>query len=85
MKNRTGLQALKTVAREKYAWPGGYALSAITSDGGLICSKCCRDEYRTMYRSTRDECGDGWQVKALICSADYDGPEYCSYCSNEIE
>lgn len=26
-----------------FAWPGGYAIAYITSDGGVLCAKCARE------------------------------------------
>ncbi len=29
---------------EAYAWPGGYQIIYITSDGAIVCPKCANDE-----------------------------------------
>lgn len=39
-------QELKQAIRTKFAWPGGYELFGITSDGAALCCDCMRKEYR---------------------------------------
>ena len=73
------------VAQQRFAWPGGYALFAITDDGGVLCADCCRNEYVTIREAYR---GDGWFCEAADCMAnvDYEPDEFrCSHCSEVIE
>ena len=67
--------AAGVVAREPYAFPGGYARALITDDGGILCHQCVRENYRRILESTRDGCRDGWQSAALGL-AEYDEGEY---------
>ena len=39
------LRRVRAMARERYAWPGGYALALVTTDGGILCPDCVRAEY----------------------------------------
>jgi predicted nucleic-acid-binding Zn-ribbon protein len=70
------------VAREKYAFPGGYELFAVTDDGGVLCHRCCKSEYyliRTSYK------GDGWHVEAMSSTAEVDDDAlYCDHCGYAV-
>ena len=76
---------LKDAIRQHYAWPGGYEIYGITSDGALLCCDCMRKEYKLIAWSRRHGCDDGWRVVALVLDCDSDGPEYCSHCNKVIE
>lgn len=71
-----------TLRAGEYAWPGGYQMAFITSDGGLLCFECVRAEYSNVIWSIKNKVGDGWRV--IACDILYeapDGPEYCSHCN----
>ena len=71
----------KYLARHPYAWPGGYPLYAITDDGGALCSKCCRSEFRLIAESDN---GDGWHITDI--TVNYEDPDlYCDNCGELIE
>lgn len=70
------------IARESFAWPGGYEMFAVTDDGGILCYKCCKNEADTIAAAYR---GDGWYVIAVDSMANCDGPQICDHCSREIE
>lgn len=55
-----------------FAWPGGYAIVYITSDGGALSAATVRDEYETILTSIRLGIDDGWRVVALTTTADCD-------------
>jgi hypothetical protein len=71
----------KHIARNPYAWPGGYPRFAITDDGGALCPKCCRAEFGLIARSLP---GDGWHVVAHDINYE-DNSLYCDHCNNQIE
>ena len=73
----------KTVARERYAWPGGYELFLVTSDGGVLCAKCARAEFGLIARSTIQGAQDGW--RAEVVDIHWEGAaETCAHCNAEI-
>jgi hypothetical protein len=80
-RHETPRDAALYVMRHQYAWPGGYHLMIITSDGGLICGKCAKDNARQILESTRDDSGDGWQATALFNTCESDGPDVCDNCN----
>jgi hypothetical protein len=77
------VQLVKSIARNGFAWPGGYPLFAITSDGGCLCPKCVTDNYRIIRESQRDDSHDGWQVEAV--EINYESEDlYCDNCNDAI-
>lgn len=79
------LQALQYVAREPYAWPGGYETFVITSAGEMICPKCVRENYSQMYRDTvsRGKRDCGWTVAAADATCNCDEAT-CDHCGRDL-
>ena len=48
-----------------YAWPGGYPLFFITSDGAALSFEAVNQEIESVQDSIETECNDGWQVVAV--------------------
>ena len=76
------------LARQKYAWPGGYEIIFLTSDGEYLCADCVRSEANQTYRDTRDwtgsRSGSGWEI-AAIGTADYlEESTLCAHCGREL-
>ena len=69
------------VARQGFAWPGGYELWALTDDGGVLCRACCRTEYPRI--ATADP-GDGWNVIGLSHDGETDSRVDCDHCGRMI-
>ena len=77
------LEALRSVARNPFAWPGGYESRLLLDDGESICRECVKTEYPQLYRSTRDNDRDGWTVEAVFIA--WEGPvEFCAHCGAEM-
>ena len=70
------------VARERYAWPGGYELFAVCEDGAVLCKDCCRAEYATIARNAHP--GSGWRLIGLDTAETLEEPETCAHCSATI-
>lgn len=64
-----------------FAWPGGYPMFALTSDNGILCNKCCKEERRLIGTTTGD---DGWNVVSLDVNWE-DQELYCDHCNDKIE
>lgn len=75
---------LRHFAKHKYAWPGGYPIFAITTDGGTLCHECVVTNYRTIREAQRDNTRCGWQVEATTINYEDDNL-YCDHCSADIE
>ena len=73
------------VARQLFAWPGGYDLFVITNDGGCLCSACVRSNFELVYTAAKDDRDhSGWRPEAVACSANFDGPVDCDHCGRVI-
>lgn len=82
---RKPMGAARYVRREKYAWPGGYALAAITSDGELLCPACLAENWPQVSYATRHNLTDGWRVIGLTGEHEADGePARCAHCNREL-
>lgn len=71
-----------------YAWPGGYPIYFITSDGGALSFASAKQERRNILESIRDgENGwpaDGWRV--VGCDINWeDGALFCDHSGERIE
>ncbi len=77
------LRKVKQAIRDRYAWPGGYALVAYMSDGLPMCLDCVRKEWRLIYRDTLDDSRSGWAVVGV--DVYWEGPtEQCCHCNKEL-
>lgn len=75
-----------------YAWPGGYPLFYIFSDGGVICPDCVNAEIDEIDAAIRDKRGNrphrsgygGWAIDAV--DANWEDPDMvCDNCGKRIE
>lgn len=83
-KPESAIERIKHAIRSKYAWPGGYPLFLVTSDGAALCCDCGRKEWASICAAMRGKLRDGWQVEAA--DINYEDPSlYCDHCSQRIE
>lgn len=75
--------AARYVRRERYAWPGGYPLALITTDGGLLCADCVRDNFSNIAWAHRSKCGDGWRPFGMTI-AEEQSDDTCDHCGTYI-
>lgn len=66
---------VRYVARQRFAFPGGYELFTISSDGDCICQDCVRRRYAAELRNALDG-----QYMSVDCGGNID-PDTC-YCDN---
>jgi len=64
-----------------YAWPGGYPLFYVTSDGDLICPKCVNDSKNAFHTDGEK---DSWTLAAYDINYE-DASLYCDVCCQRIE
>jgi hypothetical protein len=74
--------AVKAFIRAPFTSLGGYPIYAIADDGGALCAKCCRNEWRAICDSMRREVSDGWRVTAL--DVNYESDIDCDHCGDMI-
>ena len=88
------IKELKENVRHPYAWPGGYEIVFITSDGCILCHNCIRSNWREILWSTKNHVADGWEIVGFAIEAvDYEstlelaGDDYtsnCAHCDKEF-
>lgn len=82
-KNGQQIMRVKDFARHPYAWPGGYPCFAITSDSGVLCSNCVKQEMGNIVTSIAQNLSDGWKVEGV--DINWEDPElYCVHCNERI-
>lgn len=82
----TGRQLRATLRAGEYAWPGGYQMAFITSDGALLCFACVKEELYNVTHSIRNNCDDSWRVTACDIVHDYESEtgEHCAHCNKQL-
>lgn len=65
---------------EAYAWPGGYEISYIVKDGGVLCHQCAN---ANLLRTLDPDDAQFHVVDEFI---NYEDPDlFCDHCGREIE
>lgn len=82
--NRLTNIELKRAIRDKFAWPGGYEIFGICSDGGVLCCDCMKQEYRQIADARKYGGNNGWRVVAVDHAGNTDTHTACDHCSKEI-
>jgi hypothetical protein len=77
-------QLRATLRAGEYAWPGGYPMFLLTSDGGCLHFDCVKKNLRSVLDSVRNQLRDGWRVEATEINYE-DVDLYCDDCCNRIE
>jgi hypothetical protein len=68
-----------------YRYHGGYVWAAIMDDGELMCVACVRANYRQIFKSTRENIGDGWTLIDAMNSGDSEETVVtCAHCNKVI-
>ena len=83
MHSTTSAERAEYVAAEKYAWPGGYALLAVCSDGGLLCPICCEENEKEI-RASNDDPRSAWHIVGITTTESVEEPEQCAHCGREL-
>lgn len=80
------MAAARIVRRDRYTWPGGYALALVTVDGGTLCPECVRENFHAISEESRwiGNSGSGWKPAGLVGEAESDSGETCDHCGREI-
>lgn len=74
---------------EKYAWPGGYEIFAVTTDGDILCADCVNDPTNPITSAMcdfPDWSDSGWNIEGIDTSEGFemDEIETCAHCGNTI-
>jgi len=76
--------SLRQCIRDKYAWPGGYELFGVTSDGAALCCDCMRAEYHQIAYARRHKVNDGWRVVGLDSTEACEEYLACDHCGRTL-
>ena len=63
----------------EHAWPGGYRIYFITTDGAALSFDAVRDNWYSVVYSMHHAIDDGWRVAGCACSAYTDEHPYCDH------
>lgn len=67
-----------------YAWPGGYPVFFVTSDGGALSFKAAKQERRNILEAIAHKQNDGWRVVAS--EINWEDPDLlCDHTGERIE
>ena len=80
------LAEIKTALRNgQYAWPGGYPLYFIASDGEALSFKAVRENWREIVSAhLRGDKTGGWLIEGV--NANWEDPHlFCAHTSERIE
>lgn len=68
----------------RYAWPGGYPLFLVMSDGGCLCARCVDEERGRIHCAAVEKSRDGWRPMGV--DVNWEDPDlFCDNCSARIE
>ena len=84
MKIETTKEFSKQLKNGAHAWPGGYPLFFITSDGAALSFDAAKENRELITESITDDCNDGWQVVAVDVNWE-DGELICDHSGERIE
>lgn len=70
----------------RYQTHGGYVWAAVMDDGELLCERCVLENYRQVFRDTRDGYRTGWNFAGLTNSGEADAGEFaiCAHCARTL-
>ena len=85
---RQRIKLIRTLAKTKYAWPGGYEIIFALETGDILCADCVLDTSNPTHiehpSSSRFCCRDGWGISGYYNMSEVDGSEWCCNCGKEI-
>ena len=73
-----------TIRAGKYAWPGGYPMYFITSDGAALSFEAVEQEFSQAAYAVRNKTNDGWQVVGCDINEE-DAGLVCAHTGEPIE
>lgn len=76
--------AARIVRKEKYAWPGGYPLALLMSDGEILCPQCVAEEFSQISFAHRHKLRDGWRPAGMVVLECQNNAETCAHCGKNM-
>ena len=89
MKNRgtdwREFRRIKQAIRDEYAWPGGYPLFLVTSDGAALSINAARQEWRRIVQAHLwGDVASGWHIAGPDVTGE-DSELECAHTGAKIE
>ena len=78
------VELAKAYKQGPYAFPGGYPVAGVFSDGEYCCWDCFKSEYGLIAEAVKDQDRSGWNMVAVDINYE-DNADYCGHCSKHIE
>jgi hypothetical protein len=78
------LADVKQAIRQPYAWPGGYPLFVVMSDGEALSIAAAKEQWREIVRATLQRDRSGWQAAGVDINWE-DAKLYCAHTGQRIE
>lgn len=82
----SNVDTLKQFVRSNgHAWPGGYPMVLVMTDGEVLDAKCARENYRQIRNTMRaNDRRDSWSPADV--TVHWEGaPLHCAHCNKEIK
>ncbi len=80
MKNSDSKEITDFIIANPVAWPGGYEIFGICTDGEILCHTCVKEN--------REQCSDpdndGWTLEGYDATCNTDEYAYCANCNKFI-
>ena len=81
---KTPMGAARYVRKNRYSWPGGYALALLMDDGQYLCPDCVAENFHTISVDVRMGIKTGWYPVGVVSEAMTDENALCCCCDGEI-
>ena len=76
----TDFRNKETGKYDSYAFPGGYEIEYITTDGDVLCANCANCE---MSETLNPD--NSWFVVGAMLDCEHDEPQFCAHCGHAFD
>lgn len=73
-----------TLRAGEFTFPGGYQLALFTSDSGVLCFDCAKEEAVNVIWSIRNKVSDGWRVNGCFNVDNSEESMCCDHCAKVL-
>ena len=77
------IKGVKQVARDHWAWPGGYPLMTIMQDGECLCAACTQDHLSLIVSAIVQKHDPQWEAIGMDVNWE-DEHILCAHCNEPI-
>lgn len=76
----TDFRNKETGKYDSYAFPGGYEIEYITTDGDVLCANCANCEMSGTLNPD-----NSWFVVGTMLDCYHDEPQFCAHCGHAFD